>query len=79
MQPSLHCTQFHQKLAFSWALVVEMFSRVMVLENRLSKISIFLPSIPGHLLLKFHLSSFSVLLKSTDESGKEEKRKLKLN
>ena len=36
-------------------------------------------SISDHLLLKFPLSSFSVLLKSKDESGKEEKRKLKLN
>ena len=56
-----------------------MFSRVIVLENRLSKNSIFLQSIPGHLLLKFHLSAFSVVLKSMDKRGKEEKRKLKLN
>ena len=39
----------------------------------------FLQSNPGDMLLKFHLSSFSVLIKSKDESKKEEKRKLKLN
>ena len=41
MEPSLHCIQFHQKLASSWAQVVEVFSRVRELENRISKISIF--------------------------------------
>ena len=42
MQPSLHCTQFHQKLVSSQAQVVEIFSTVREIENRISKLSIFL-------------------------------------
>ena len=41
VQPSLHCTQFHQKFASSWAQVVEIISRVRELENIISKISLF--------------------------------------
>ena len=41
VQPSLHCTQFHQKLAFSWAQVAEILSRVRELENRICKINVF--------------------------------------
>ena len=40
VQPSLYCTQFHQKLASSW--VVDILSRFRELEYRICNLSIFL-------------------------------------
>ena len=75
VQPSLYCTQFLQKLASSW--VVDILSRFRELEYRICNLSIFL-KVSQDICFEIHLSSFSVLLKLKDESGKEEKRKLKL-
>ena len=41
VQHSLHCTQFHQKLASCWAHVVEILLWVRELENRICKINVF--------------------------------------
>ena len=41
VQHSLHCTQFHQKLASCWAHVVEILSWVRELKHTMCKINVF--------------------------------------